>query len=129
MAVAIGMMRVTCYISYAAEVPVTMFQETTAQNIQDSSEYKKGNIKVKAEVTEGFSDKIQISYLGMNGNEFSVVLSPENKYTSCISVVQDYYTDISLKFSFRKMSLSYKILNWIYEYNYSLTLIILRYEL
>ncbi len=28
----------------------------------------------------------------MNGNEFSVVLSPENKYTSCISVVQDYYT-------------------------------------
>ena len=47
---------------------------------------------MKAEVTEGFSDKIQISYLGMNGNEFSVVLSPENKYTSCISVVQDYYT-------------------------------------
>ena len=92
MAVTIGIMGVTCHISYAAEVPVIMFQETTAQNIQDSSEYKKVNIKVKAEVTEGFSDKIQISYLGMNGNEFSVVLSPENKYTSCISVVQDYYT-------------------------------------
>lgn len=40
MAVAVGIMGVTCHISYAAEVPVTMFQETTAQNIQNSSEYK-----------------------------------------------------------------------------------------
>ncbi len=47
MAVTIGIMGVTCHISYAAEVPVIMFQETTAQNIQDSSEYKKVNIKVK----------------------------------------------------------------------------------
>lgn len=76
-------------VSFAEELPTEAPKETITKDIL---EQKMVYLKIKAEVTEGFSDSIDISYLGINGNEFTITLSKENEYTSTIPVAQDSYT-------------------------------------
>lgn len=94
----LGINIIPCSATELQTVPAA--QETTKQEeetIGTKQETKEvAYLKIKAEVSEEFSDIIDISYQGENSNEFSVSLSQANEYETIIPIIQDAYTLKSL---------------------------------
>ena len=50
------------------------------------------DVRVKADVPEGFSDSVTMNYVGKETEGFTVILTPEEEYSTIISIPRDIYT-------------------------------------